>query len=152
MRSRGLNSGSTTCEGYWEAGGLSKSHTMNNRGRGLCVMVINSNGDKIIDQSYDTHSNDYYFRVMLGNLNNGDHLLIAAYDSASSALSGDARNFLAGMGADQIHSICYRCGYIFGGIKGRTDGRDDLTDSYNTVENNYYYGVDSMRVYPTSLS
>jgi hypothetical protein len=65
---------------------------MSARGRGFCVMVINSNGDKIVDQSYDTFSNDYYFRVMLGNLNNGDHIIFAAYDEAANNLSGTARN------------------------------------------------------------
>ena len=45
---------------------------MKARGRGFCVMVINSNGDKIIDKAYDVFENDASFLNMLKGLKDGD--------------------------------------------------------------------------------
>ena len=66
---------------------------------------------------------------MVSSLSNGDHIMIAAYDSARDGLSNWSRNWIQNLGGNEIHSICYRCGYIFRGIVGRTDGNDDLVGS-----------------------
>ena len=102
---------------------------MTAKGRGFCTMVVNSKGEKTIDATYDTHfsaENDDKFVNMLSGLSDGDSLLLSVYDEASLNLSNKAKDLLKAMGADQIHDIGWRTGYIFGGIKGRTDGRDEL--------------------------
>jgi hypothetical protein len=120
---------------------------MTAKGRGFCAMVVNSSGEKIIDKVYDTHSIGLgeKFVKMLEGLSDGDSLLLSAYDEASFKLSNKAKDLLKAMGADQIHDISWRNGYIFGGIKGRSDGQDDLVgDGPNDiVDEKYYFDINN---------
>jgi hypothetical protein len=119
-------------------------------------MQINSNGDEILDQSYDTYSNDYSFRVMLDNMPTGTHFIMAVWDEASNNLSSSARNKLNALGGssgncNDAHGIGYRYGYIIAGIKG-TVCWDHVVGSSSRTEDNFYFTVNAMRMMPVYMN
>lgn len=80
---------------------LDTTYQMTASGRGMCVLVVDRDGNKIIDDAYDTFTSEgIRFDNMLHALRNGDHLLVAAKDEASANLEDNSRKYLSDMGGD----------------------------------------------------
>lgn len=108
---------------------------MEETGKGFNALVIDENGQKYTEEIFDIGSEEggpQKFNDFLQGLMENHMLLLAVFEDGQKDLMQESKDYLKGLGADNIDELEYRFGYIFAGVIGKTTGKDQMSTSDKT--------------------